>query len=64
MMTVTGAFSTFSALAGRQNCASLALASSVVHQTRRAGSMLALVGPNFIKSQIAWSCSVVTGLSR
>ena len=29
-----------------------------------AGERLALVGPIFIRSQIAWSCASLTGLSR
>ncbi len=63
-ITLTGAFRIFSPLAGMAQAASFCFASSVVHQISRAGSWLALVGPIFIRSQIAWSCSVDTGLSR
>ena len=61
MMTVTGALSTFSPLAGRHSGASLALASSPTHHTRRAGMQLAEVGPIFISSQMASSRSLGTG---
>ena len=49
------------AFAGMVQAASFALASSLVTQTNRAGNWLALVGAIFIRSQIAWSCSVDTG---
>ena len=50
--------------AGAQQRASRSLASCVTHHTSRAGSWLADVGPIFIRSQIARSCSTVTGVGR
>ena len=63
MITATGAFRILGAFCALQHSASLALASSLVHQTSRAGSWLALVGPHFISSQTAWSSAVDTGSS-
>src|SRR5580692_4386231 len=62
-MTVTGAATIFGALVGEASAASLALASALLTQTKRAGQELAEVGPNFIRSYNSRNCSSVTGRS-
>ena len=49
-MTVTGAVIVFSMLPADSAALSLALPSAVRMKTKRAGELLALVGPNFSRS--------------
>ena len=64
VIAVAGADRIFSPLAGMASAASFCFDSSLTHQTMRAGRQLADVGPNFINSQTASSCSFDTGVSR
>ena len=50
MMAVTGAWRVFSKFPGDMQASSFALAGSEATNTRRAGLVLAEVGPHFIRS--------------
>src|SRR5215212_3601956 len=61
-MTTTGAATVFSVLPAESAGFSLALPSGVRTKTKRAGMLLALVGPHFRRSKS--SCKVASGTGR